>query len=96
MTSAGRNEHFLIVASPQRSPEFEEMFASLPQPRFGKPAMKLSAEGVGLLRSVGGLTTSPARPNLQLRLLPEFSTPLVAVEERVRGVWIRQATFENP
>ena len=96
VTSAGRNEHFLIVASPQRSPEFEEMFASLPQPRFGKPAMKLSAEGVGLLRSVGGLTTSPARPNLQLRLLPEFSTPLVAVEERVRGVWIRQATFENP
>jgi len=96
VTSAGRNEHFLIVASPQRSPEFEEMFASLPQPSFGKPALKLSADGVGRLRSVGGLTASPVRTNLQLRLLPEFSTPLADGEERVRGLWIRQATFGNP
>jgi serine/threonine-protein kinase len=96
VTSVGGTEHFLIVASPQRSREFEEMFASLPLPSFGKPAVKLSNEGVGLLRSVGGLAASPARGNRQLRMLPEFSTPLAPSEERVRGVWIRQAMFENP
>ena len=30
------------MASPQRSRDFEEMFATLPQPSFGKPARKLS------------------------------------------------------
>ena len=95
-TRAGRKEHFLIVASRERSPAFEEMFATLPQPSFGKPSIRLPPEGVGLLRSVGGLAPSPLRRDLQLRLLPEFSTPLSAAEERVRGVWIRQATFENP
>jgi len=84
------------VASRERSPAFEEMFATLPQPSFGKPSIRLPPEGVGLLRSVGGLAPSPLRRDLQLRLLPEFSTPLSAAEERVRGVWIRQATFENP
>ena len=96
VTSVGGTEHFLIVASPQPSREFEEMFASLPLPSFGKPAVKLSNEGVGLLRSVGGLAASPARGDRQLRMLPEFSTPLAPSEERVRGVWIRQAMFENP
>ena len=96
VTSAGHKEHFLIVASPERSLPFEEMFATLPRPSFGKPAIKLSPEGVGLLRSVGGLTPSPYRSDRQLRLLPEFSTPLASAEERVTGVWIRHATFENP
>ena len=96
VTSVGGTEHFLIVASPQRSREFEEMFASLPLPSFGKPAVKLSNEGLGLLRSVGGLSVSPARGDRQLRMLPEFSTPLAPSEEHVRGVWIRQAMFENP
>ena len=96
VTSVGGTEHFLIVASPQPSREFEEMFASLPLPSFGKPAVKLSNEGVGLLRSVGGLAASPTRGDRQLRMLPEFSTPLAPSEERVRGVWIRQAMFENP
>jgi eukaryotic-like serine/threonine-protein kinase len=96
VTSAGRKEHFFIVASPARSPAFEEMFATLPRPGFGKPAVKLSLDGIGLLRSVGGLAASPSQGDRQLRLLPEFSTPLGSSEERVRGVWIRQATFENP
>ncbi len=97
ITSTGKKEHFLIVASPQRSREFEEMFATLPRPSFGKPpARKLSQEEIGVFRSVGGLTTSPARKDQQLRMLPEFSTPLAPSEERVRGVWIRQVIFENP
>jgi serine/threonine protein kinase len=97
ITSTGKKEHFLIVASPQRSQEFEEMFATLPQPSFGRtPARKLSQDEIGVLRSVGGLTASPARKDQQLRLLPQFATPLAEAEEQVRGVWIRHATFDNP
>lgn len=97
VTSSGKKEHFLIVASRQRSREFEEMFAGLPQPSFGKQvARKLSDNEIGVLRSVGGLTPSPAGKDRQLRMLPQFSTPLAAVEERVNGVWIRHAAFDNP
>ena len=97
ITSTGTKEHFLIVASPQRSREFEEMFATLPQPSFGRtPARKLSEDEIGVLRSVGGLTASPARKDQQLRLLPQFATPLADAEEQVRGVWIRQVIFDNP
>ena len=97
ITSTGKKEHFLIVASPQRSREFEEMFATLPQPSFDRtPARKLSEDEIGVLRSVGGLTASPARKDQQLRLLPQFATPLADAEEQVRGVWIRQVIFDNP
>jgi serine/threonine protein kinase len=97
VTSEGQKEHFLILASPERSAKFEEIFATLPQPSFGgPPARKLSTDEIGILRSVGGLTSSPARVDRQLRFLPEFSTPLAAAEERVRGVWIRHVTFDNP
>jgi eukaryotic-like serine/threonine-protein kinase len=97
ITSTGKKEHFLIVASPQRSQEFEEMFATLPQPSFDRtPARKLSGDEIGVLRSVGGLTASPARKDQQLRLLPQFATPLAEAEEQVRGVWIRHVTFDNP
>ena len=50
----------------------------------------------GVLRGVDGLTASPARKDQQLRLLPQFATPLAAAEEQVRGVWIRHVTFDNP
>jgi len=49
-----------------------------------------------MLRSVGGLTESPARIDQQLRLMPEFSTPLAEGEEAGEGVWIRHTTFVNP
>ena len=97
VTSQGEREHFLIVASPERSLKFEEMFAALPRPSFGgPPARKMSLEDLGVLRSVGGLTASPTASDRQLRFDPQFATPLAGVEERVRGVWIRRATFENP
>lgn len=98
VTSAGGREHFLVMASPRPSPEFEAIFATLPQPAFGRPVLAepLSAGGRSVLRGVGGLTASSIPVNQQLRLLPEFSTPLGAAEEVAEGVWIRQVTFENP
>jgi eukaryotic-like serine/threonine-protein kinase len=98
VTSAGRREHFLIVASPERSTSFDELFATLPQPTRGHPPQnaKLSTEAIGVLRSVGGLVPSPAKVDRQLRLMPEFSTALSEGEESASGVWIRHATFMNP
>ncbi len=98
VTSTGRREHFLIVASPERSTSFDELFATLPQPTRGHPPQnaKLSTEAIGVLRSVGGLVPSPAKVDRQLRLMPEFSTALSEGEESASGVWIRHATFMNP
>ena len=98
VSSTGLREHFMIVASPERSTSFAELFATLPQPVFGRPPQnaRLSSEAIGVLRSVGGLIASPAKVDRQLRLMPEFSTPLTDSEEPGQGVWIRQATFMNP
>jgi hypothetical protein len=98
VSSTGLREHFMIVASPERSTSFDELFATLPQPVFGRPPQnaRLSSEAIGVLRSVGGLIASPAKIDRQLRLMPEFSTPLTEGEEPGQGVWIRQATFMNP
>jgi eukaryotic-like serine/threonine-protein kinase len=98
VTSAGQREHFLIVASPERSATFDELFATLPQPVMGRPPelARLSNDAILTLRSVGGLIPSPAKVDRQLRLLPEFSTPLTEGEEPGQGVWIRHATFVNP
>jgi serine/threonine protein kinase len=97
VSSTGEREHFLIVATPERSTSFDELFATLPQPAFGRPVAKarLSTEALGVLRSVGGLTASPAKVDRQLRFMPEFSTPLSDSEEPGQGVWIRHATFMN-
>ena len=98
VTSAGGREHFLIFASPEPSEAFEQMVATLPPPTPDKPvqAVRLSREAVGVLRGVGGLTSTPVQTSQQLRLTRDFATPLVAGEETVRGVWIRQLTLENP
>jgi serine/threonine protein kinase len=98
VTSTGLQEHFLIVASPERSTSFDELFATLPQPVFGRavPGAPMSSNALGVLRSVGGLTASPAKVDRQLRLMPGFSIPLPEGEEPGQGVWIRHATFTNP
>jgi serine/threonine protein kinase len=98
VTTAGGKEHFLFFASPERSAAFERMFATLPHPTLNKPILsaRLSNETKSVLRGVGGLTSTPVRLDQQLRLTPEFATPLSASEETARGVWIRQLTLENP
>jgi eukaryotic-like serine/threonine-protein kinase len=99
VTTAGGREHFMVIASPTRSAMFEKMFASLPSPVQNQPIdyPRLSGEALGALRSVGGLAVAPAPANApQLRLTPGFAIPLSDKEETVQGVWIRQATFENP
>ncbi len=59
-------------------------------------AVGLPSEAVGVLRGVGGVTSSPTGAGAAIGLAREFSTPLAEGEESVRGVWIRQVTLENP
>jgi serine/threonine-protein kinase len=95
--AAGGREHFLIFASPERQPVFEEMFASLPRPEPGRTARppRLESESLSRLRSVGGLTV-PATKATALRLAELFRTPLGDTEETARGLWVRQLTVDNP
>jgi serine/threonine-protein kinase len=101
VTSRGGREHFLLVASRERSPEFEKVISTLPPPVLNRPRLSepLSPDALSTLRSVGGLAVSsvaPAGTSLQLHQQPEYSTLLVPGEQTVSGTWVRQATFDNP
>jgi hypothetical protein len=39
---------------------------------------------------------APSQKHEQLRTTPGFAMPLTDQEEIAQGVWIRQATFDNP
>jgi tRNA A-37 threonylcarbamoyl transferase component Bud32 len=98
VTTAGGREHFVVIVSPTRSAMFERMFAALPSPELNQAISypKLNIDGLGALRSVGGLAVSPVVNREQLRNTPGFAIPLSDKEETVQGVWIRQASFDNP
>ncbi|HEU4925695.1 MAG TPA: serine/threonine-protein kinase [Vicinamibacterales bacterium] len=101
VSSRGGREHFLLVARPERSPEFEKVISTLPAPVLNRPVepAPLSADALSTLRSVGGLTVSsvvPTGTSLQLHRQPEFSMAFVPGEQTVDGSWVRQATFDNP
>ncbi|MGE3842979.1 MAG: serine/threonine-protein kinase [Vicinamibacterales bacterium] len=97
VTSAGGREHFIIFASPEPLTTFERLFSSLRRPGLDAPVSSapLSPEDVGQLRGVGGLKASSVPAN-SLRLADQFSTPLGAAAEAVRGLWVRRITLMNP
>ena len=104
VSSPGRREHFLLFASRERSPEFENIVSALPPPLLNKPiasAKPLSKNALLRLRGVGDLAVSSVPPagdanaSRQLHRLPEFE-PFVPGEQTARGIWRRRATFENP
>jgi hypothetical protein len=97
ITSAGGREHFLIFASPERLQAFEDIFAALPRPVFGRAIEnpKLPPSAVGRLRGVGGLA-APQGSAPSAHLAPVFTTPLGDREETAHGLWVRQLTVENP
>jgi eukaryotic-like serine/threonine-protein kinase len=98
VTTSGKREHFIIAATPQPSPMLEELIARIPAPALGRPVLshRLPESAAGLLRSVGGLVSTPDSADRRLRDDPTFATPLTDREELVRGVWIRRLTLDNP
>jgi serine/threonine-protein kinase len=103
VTSVGGREHFLVFASPDRLESLEQAFAQLPSPKENVPVVTrpLPPESierlraVGGLMSVGGLTPDPSK-RAGARLSRLFTIPLTNASERVRGLWVRQITFDNP
>jgi hypothetical protein len=97
ITSAGGREHFLIFANPERLPAFEEIFAALPRPAFGKSveSARIPSRMLLKLRGVGGLTAAPGSPS-SARLANVFTSPLGDGEEIAHGLWVRQLTVGKP
>jgi hypothetical protein len=98
VTTAGGREHYMVYASPDRLGNLEQLWVSLPRTEVGRPVespQRLAADAVGVLRSVGGLTSGAAAERsasgglMGLQPLPQHS-------ETVQGVWARQITFDNP
>jgi eukaryotic-like serine/threonine-protein kinase len=98
VTSLGKREHFLVFASPERLEAFEEMFATLPRPEFGKPvttSAKIPNGTLSKLRGVGGLT-APSPASKRVRLSNVFTSPAGDGEQTAHGLWVRQLTVDNP
>jgi serine/threonine protein kinase len=98
VSNLGGREHFLIFASPERVTAFEDLFATLPRPVFGKPVSRAEPIPTGTmlkLRSVGGLTTAPT-VKTSANLANVFKTPLGDGPETANGLWVRQLTLDNP
>ena len=77
---------------------FEDLFATLPRPVFGKPvsrAEKIPTGTISTLRSVGGLTTTPT-VSTSAHLANVFTAPLGDGPETANGLWVRQLTLDNP
>ena len=97
VTTAGIREHFLIFVSPEPSPAFDRLFASLPAPEPDAPlAVKIPDAVVDTLRGIGGLVSTPVHADKGMRYVPAYSTALPATEETAHGLWVRQIAFDNP
>lgn len=95
VSKPGGREHFLVYVSPTRLVQLESELAAIPRAEPGRPVdfAPLPPAAIGVLRSVGGLTTgqSPAR-TLSLAGL----APLPQTSEKASGIWARQISFANP
>jgi serine/threonine-protein kinase len=99
VTSVGRSEHILVVASPERLTEFENELQSLAKAAPGTEVRyaRLSDATAKRLRGIGGVVArpDPAAPGPPSRIF-ERARQLADRPEQVRGVWIRQIDLENP
>ena len=99
VTSAGGKEHFVVFASPDRVPAFEEAFAALATPTVGREpssAAPLPAGTAERLRGVGGLVAAPRSATDAPRFSSLFTLPLPGTRETAQGLWVRRLTVENP
>jgi serine/threonine-protein kinase len=96
LTSVGEREHFIVFASPERMQEFEEIFATLPQPVVGRKISyaPIPKETLSKLRAVGGLTAPQVQASANFSSL--FTLPLIDGAETAHGMWVRQLTLLNP
>lgn len=95
--NAGGREHFLVYVSPTPLVELESVLATIPRAEPGRPVefAPLPPSAVGVLRSVGGLTTAQPLPSTRTRSLSGLA-PLPQTREKATGIWAREISFANP
>jgi len=91
---AGGREHFLVYVSPTRLVELESLLAAIPRAEPGRP-VELPSSAVGVLRSVGGLTTAQPLPSAGTNSLSGLAS-LPDTREKATGTWAREISFANP
>jgi eukaryotic-like serine/threonine-protein kinase len=92
--SAGGREHFVIMVNPVRVDAVEALVRSIPAAAEGRAAAAITTDGVGVLRSVGGLArdktvASTGSPAL---LWFEEASDLTGQQETANGAWMRRLT----
>ena len=95
VSSVGSREHFVVFVSLEPLEALGRVFSLLPTPSADRAvaSVTLPQEAVGLLRAVGGVTSTP--PGTTLNFASQFPTPLPDRAETARGLWVRQITLEN-
>ncbi len=92
-TSAGGREQILIMASPQKLDDVEEVIASVPAGQYGA----LNTSTAIKLRGMGGVVTRPSTtPDPAGARLFEDVKRVADKTEQTSGVWMRQIDLENP
>jgi tRNA A-37 threonylcarbamoyl transferase component Bud32 len=92
--SAGGREHFLIMVNPMRVDAIEAVVRSIPAAAEGRAAAAMTTDGVGVLRSVGGLARDKtvATAGSPTLLWFEEASGLTGQLETANGAWTRRLT----
>lgn len=96
VSSAGGRERFLVVASPKRLPELEQLIAALDVPEEGHEpeiAAKLSDTALARLRGIGKLGVPAEGDGTSIF---DAASRLTRGPEKVRGIYARRIELENP
>jgi serine/threonine protein kinase len=101
VSSAGGQEHFLIVASPEPVPVLEGLLASLPAARFAgeaAAALPIPAEAARRLRGVGVLLADPAAMTRQTSpgAISRVQDELRVGQTGRDQVWVQRIDLANP
>jgi hypothetical protein len=92
--SAGGREHFVIMVNPVRVDAIEALVRSIPAAAEGRAAAAMTTDGVGVLRSVGGLARDKtvARASSPTLVWFEEASDLTGQQETANGAWMRRLT----
>jgi hypothetical protein len=97
VTSEGKREHLLVVASPEPMPEFEKAVAKLPRPKLDQRALPIDERTINSLRGIGGLAY--AQPDHETNFAEGLfaNAPELSAEQSVvaGGPWIRRITLRS-
>ena len=91
VTSEGGREHFMVMVSPTRDEAADAVFRAIPPVTSKAPRQPVSRSSIGVLRSVGGLSTTPetvaTKPSW---VWFDDARELTGQPETASGGWVRR------